>query len=222
MEILRDIKVILTDWDDTHVATFHTVANLIERFAEQYGLPKPGIDGVSASWGKPTPLLIACLWPDIDPEEVYKLYKAFIPVDWDTPPFPGIEDTITSLVKSGFKVGIVSSNSSRWIRQSLEKHLPKIKDLYFFIHGAEECPNHKPNPHVFDPAMSILGEIGIKEAQTLYIGDSVIDYFAAKNRDMFFVATLTGNSTRDEFLREGLSEVLIIDHFEQLPSLLTK
>lgn len=221
MEVFKDIKAVLADWDDTHITTFYTVVDIVNQFAKHRMLPQPGIDRISAQWGKPTALMIACLWSEVDPKAIYEQYTAFDSSKPDTLPFPGIEEAVLNLIGNGFKVGIVSSSSSISIRQYLDRYLPLIKDCYTFIHGKEDCLFHKPDPRVFDPAIQILNRSRIKESQILYVGDSLIDYFAAKNRGLSFVATVSGCSSREVFLKEGLDEAFIINRFTDLPRLLT-
>lgn len=220
MEVLKDIKAVLIDWDDTHVSSYKAVVELFNQFAEAHGLPKPGLDKISANWGQHIPKLIPSLWPDADPKEINEKYASFIPIDWDTPPFPGVEETVSDLVENGLKVGIVSSNSSIRIRQIIARHMSGIENSYCLIHGEEECSVHKPDPHVFDPAFMVLKKIGINESETLYVGDGISDYIAAKRRGMPFVAVTTGSSKPDEFLTQGLNRSLIIDNFTKLSGLL--
>ncbi len=50
----------------------------------------------------------------------------------------------------------------------------------------------------------------------LYVGDSLIDYFAERDRGIDFIAITTGIHTKDDFLREGLEEDSILNEFSAL------
>lgn len=118
-------------------------------------------------------------------------------------------------------LGVVSSSPKSTLIRTMNKYFQANKDNYLFLHCAEDCTFRKPNPQVFDHAFKILRSLGIHENQTLYIGESLNDYYSATARGIPFVAVTTGFTNKDIFVKHGLYSTQILDFFIYLPSYLS-
>ncbi|MDP1846135.1 MAG: HAD hydrolase-like protein [Candidatus Moranbacteria bacterium] len=95
--------------------------------------------------------------------------------------------------------------------------------LFRFIQTASDLPRelHKPNPEVFSRIISILLSEGVRREEILYIGDNITDFRAANGAGIYFVGVTSGGlTTRDDFLRIGVSKKHILDSIRNLPKFL--
>jgi len=76
--------------------------------------------------------------------------------------------------------------------------------------------NAKPDPEGTDLA---IARLGASKAETLYIGDSLIDAFTARNAQVDFAAVTTGCTAREEFIASGAPYVAIMKDLSELPLL---
>ena len=76
----------------------------------------------------------------------------------------------------------------------------------------------KPHHFAFVPVITRLREKGIQKEEILVIGDHPDDYISSRHQNLLFGAVLTGTSTKDDFLTEGLSEVAIRRSLESFGS----
>lgn len=84
------------------------------------------------------------------------------------------------------------------------------------IQTSDDTDFDKPNPRVFD---DFLVRYAAKEM--LYVGDHLIDYKAALNAGIHFIAVLSGGiSTREDFIATGLPENQILNSLADLPEFL--
>ncbi len=74
----------------------------------------------------------------------------------------------------------------------------------------------KPHPQAFEPALRWLAAQGINKNEILTFGDHLDDYLSAKAAGIDFYAILTGQTTKEEFLAEGLTEEKIFGNLKQL------
>lgn len=88
-------------------------------------------------------------------------------------------------------------------------------DQFDFIQTGDDTDFSKPDPEVFN---KILNDYRCDEV--LHIGDHISDYEAASGARIHFAAVLSGLTTREEFLDQGLSEDMIFNSITELPNLL--
>lgn len=217
MIVKNKIKAILFDWDDTIAQTHTTVGLLYQNYVQAQGLPRPSLAEVLQHWGKPKALIAALLVPGLGVEEADKKFMEHVPEGFSVKPFEGVEATLHTLKQKGYILGVVSSGPKNGIQNSLHTFV-NHSGLFAFIYSAEDCEFHKPDPRVFDGAMSKLQEIGITESEVLYVGDSLHDYVAAHERGIRFAAVLTGFTTREQFLEIGVSKQAILQAMTQIPA----
>lgn len=74
----------------------------------------------------------------------------------------------------------------------------------------------KPHPQAFEPALQWLAAQGITKNEILTFGDHLDDYLSAKAAGIDFYAVLTGQTTKEDFLAEGLAEEKIFGNLRQL------
>lgn len=68
------------------------------------------------------------------------------------------------------------------------------------VHGVIDGMPTKPNPFT---ALEIAKKLGVKPSECLFLGDTNVDIFTAKNAEMTSVGVLWGFRTRNELVQAG-------------------
>ena len=120
-------------------------------------------------------------------------------------PYPGVEEMLIRLKTEGYTVGLLT----RGQRSYAEKAMGMF-DIMRYMDAMQAYDDHplgeqKPNPI----AMEYLAkELGVRPKDILYVGDSPVDYFCARDAGSDFIAIANGKSGRASWSRfEGLTVV---------------
>jgi len=207
------IKAIIFDVDGVLIDSNRIIIDLFKETAKKMKLKIPSDQDVMRLMGQSLEENIKFLWPDCDVKIFAKKYREeFVKIK--IPAFKGTVEAIEKLKKTGFKLGIVSGKK----RFYLEKNLIDAGfDLESFdvIISAEDSKEHKPSPK---PILIACNKIGVKQTETLYVGDARFDYEAAKSAKISFVAVHNGLLSEKEWKKMGVKN--IIDSVSDLPKFL--
>ena len=127
--------------------------------------------------------------------------------------FDSVRPAVKQLITGGLTLGIVSTKYRRRIDAFLRRE--DLNHLFKVIVGGEDVPAHKPDPAGLNMALEKLGH---SSAQTVYVGDSVVDAETAKRADVAFVAVLSGVTPKEAF--HDYAPLAVIDNLQTLPALL--
>jgi HAD superfamily hydrolase (TIGR01549 family) len=212
------IQAVIFDLDDTLVKT-HVV-----KWAQHKAIAKDrfGRELTEARlrehWGKPFETLISALHQDEDTiENLLKLYAA------TTDDFPkeiqrDSMGTIRALLERGIQLGVVTATTKDFVLKDM-KRLDFPLEEFFCIQAADDTEFHKPDPRVFDPILRKLQEMGIEKEGTVYVGDALTDFYAARDAGLDFIAVTTGLNSAEEFKAIGVSKVL--SSLGELPAIIS-
>jgi phosphoglycolate phosphatase len=91
-----------------------------------------------------------------------------------TPLLPGVREILATLVQSGIKIAILSSDSTANVED-----FARCYDLLPHVHHLQgiDIPPGKPDPHYF---LRVCEAIAVSPAQTLMVGDSEMDMQMAR------------------------------------------
>ncbi len=156
--------------------------------------------------------IIAILWPEADVE----LFKKTVNEVWEdvykrVKLIGNANRVLRELKKKGLKLALVSGSNRAYADDVLRKLKFDFSLLDARIHS-EDTQRHKPEP---DPILLALKKLKVKAREAIYIGDSLLDYRAAKAAGVNFIGTLSGVANREEFLENGV--VHIIKDISELP-----
>lgn len=212
------IKAIIFDYDDTLVKTLECRVKAIVACAkEDFGIAL-STQTVTEFWGRPFNEIFIKLF-NLDPEnkankteeEVKAINDRLDAVKakyYETiKRFPNklhenVNEVIQNLADKGYKLGIMSSlHEALLTKDSIETGLNR--DLFFFIQSADDTDVHKPDPKAFTPTFNKLNAFNIKPNETVYVGDAISDFVAAKAANMEFIGITSGKVTKAEFEKEG-------------------
>src|SRR5581483_3715870 len=191
------IKVVLFDHDDTLVRTIKVKWAQHKYIAQTFYGKKLSNKELRQHWGKPLTLLMKLLY-ETDNLDMAMSYNIATRNKFPKYLFKNTIKTLSTLRRSGKKVGIVSS-TARWSLQYDFLTLNIPGQLFDYIQTEEDTPFHKPNPHVFAPFLEWLEKENIQRNEVLYVGDHLNDMVAAQEAGVDFVGVGTGLISVKEF-----------------------
>jgi phosphoglycolate phosphatase len=126
---------------------------------------------------------------------------------------PGADAVTRRLREAGIPLAIASNKPARFSRQILEALglLPR----FAFVAGPDDGFPPKPAPHMVFMALATLG---VKGAESVYVGDMPVDVATARAAGMPVIAIPSGSATEEEL--RAVSPDLLIRDLNELPVVL--
>jgi phosphoglycolate phosphatase len=175
------VKAFVFDMDGTILHTLPDLTVVTNRAMERMGYPLHTQEEVLTYVGNGAARLVNQACPPNASEEdrqyTLKLWQQ-IYLDYDnalTAPFPGIEDTLRALRARGVKTAVLSNKFDAAVRELAEQYLPGLFDI-----ARGEIP---PIPRKPDPTalLQVVEQLGSTPAETVYVGDTSVDFETARN-----------------------------------------
>ena len=221
--------IIIFDLDGTLLNTIDDLGYACNYALDKTGYPTFPIEAYPAKVGNGINNLIRRALPETErtEENIQKVRAYFVPYynehncDY-TRPYEVIEAVLKTLKAQGHLLAVASNKYQAATEKIVEHFFPGVFDV---ILGEREGVERKPNPQiVFD----ILDRLRLTEdrpaspdrVQTLYIGDSLVDYETAKNANVPFVACSWGFVAREKLVEAGVAH--IIDKPEEILSVIVR
>lgn len=207
------IKAVIFDFDDTLVRTSESKYQALKVMGQtNYGLTLTDA-AIRAAWGLPFPAFLTQLFGPVDTfDNLKRRYDAMRP-QFPTLPYEDALPTLHHLLQS-YPVGILSSAAKSWLWDDLERLNFPI-DRFIWVQAAEDTPVHKPHPGVFTPLLTRLQGQQISPAEVVYVGDSLNDYYAARDAGLAFYGLANRTTPVAQFIEAGAS---CLDHLSELPT----
>jgi phosphoglycolate phosphatase len=98
-----------------------------------------------------------------------------------TRPYHGVVAALLAFQQAGIALGVCTNKPDKPARDICERL--ELSRFFKVIAGARDGLAKKPDPQ---PLLSCIAEMGAEPAQTLYVGDSAIDYLTAQNAGVPF------------------------------------
>ena len=199
--VLFDFDGTLADTISLIVASFHAI------------LPTPASDAEIRTWiGRPLIDVLEARYPG-DGERLTADYRRWNLGHHDEliRPVPGIEQVLDALAERGTRVGVASSKLGPTVQLGLAA--VGLGDRVDLVVGQEQTERHKPDPA---PLLLAAQRLGVAPADTVYVGDSVVDVQAATAAGMPAIGVTWGAGTRAEL--SGADA--IVDKADELAALL--
>lgn len=214
---LLGAAAVVFDLDDTLLRSREAKWNHHKAVASRfYGL-KVTDDDLLQHWGRPFDELIASLYQSAASLDEMRAANLALEPEFPKTAMEGALDLVDHLLQRGVHVGIVTSaNTAPAIADLTRTGFPVRKLL--FVHGADVTGAHKPDPEVFAVARGGLAGIGVEAAQTVYVGDALMDMAAAIAAGLEFVGVTTGLVAGEQFMREGVDWVDGLDELVEVAS----
>ncbi len=123
-----------------------------------------------------------------------------------TKPFEDSLNVLRTLKNKGKKLGIVTSNSRKHVKEVL-RFLNIEEDLFSIIVGNEATKKHKPNPDPIEKALELLN---VSKDNVCYVGDGLDDMRCAVNANVAPILVDRLSEYKDEYpvIVKDLTELL--------------
>ena len=205
---------IIFDLDGTLLNTLDDLTYSINAALERCGYPTHTTAEVRRFIGNGAKLLVRRALAPIDEEQAVKTVLAAFNEIYGknmknkTAPYDGINAVLARFKQSGIKMAVVSNKPHFAVVPLIEEYFGQYITTAI---GVDENTPEKPDPA---GALKAVATLGSEKSRTVYMGDSNVDIFTAKNAGLYAVGCSWGFRDRDELLEAGADAV--IDSPEQL------
>ncbi|GAA2973307.1 HAD family hydrolase [Actinokineospora diospyrosa] len=185
-DVVWQAKAVVFDLDDTLLITRVVKWAHHQAVAARFYGIELSEDELREHWGKPYDQLIGLLYRHSAPLDEMKAANLSLEHLYRKTAATGALDLVQALLDNGTHVGVVTSANTDPAITDLH-HAGFSADRLAFVHGADRTTKHKPDPEVFAEARRILAKSGVRDADTVYIGDALMDLHAARGAGFGFV-----------------------------------
>ena len=215
--------IIIFDLDGTLLNTIDDLGYACNYALEKTGYPTYPIEAYPAKVGNGINNLIRRALPESErtEENVLRVREYFVPYynehncDY-TRPYGGMPEVLSTLKAQGHLLAVASNKYQAATEKIVNHFFPGVFDV---ILGEREGVERKPNPQI---VYDIIDRLRLTEdrpaapdrVQTIYIGDSLVDYETARNAHVPFVACSWGFVAREKLVEAGIEH--IIDNPEEI------
>ena len=207
-------KAIIFDLDGTLLNTLDDIADSVNAALDRFSLPLVTREKVRESVGNGGRYLLECVVPGgASYERFEELFSFYVP--WyqthcqiKTAPYEGILPAMEKLKEMQVKMAIVSNKGDGAVKELSACY---FRDLCEAAVGERDGIRRKPSPDSVLEAMRLLGT---DPAETLYVGDSEVDFETAENAGLDCVLVSWGFRPRKQL--ESLKSAFLIDDPAQL------
>lgn len=212
IDTLHPYAAVIFDFDGTLADSYAAIAASVNHVRAQRGLPALPIDEVKRHVGRAAAYLLTHTVPVGALADNLAIYRAHHPtvITLLTHLLPGAADLLSALQRAGKKLGLCSNKPRVFSEQVLE-HLG-LRAYFGAVLGPEDVPLPKPAPDMLRLA---LERLGVASAQTLYIGDMIVDIQTARSAGVRVWVVPTGSEER-RALEEAKPDRLLADLPEML------
>ncbi|CAI1126842.1 Phosphoglycolate phosphatase [Serratia grimesii] len=178
------IRALAFDLDGTLVDSAPGLAAAIDLALAEMGLPQAGEARVGTWIGNGADVLVqrALRWAEVDatPEHCLQLRERFDhfyaqTVDSGSRLFPQVKETLARLATQGYPMALVTNKPTPFVAPLLTSL--GIIDYFSLIIGGDDVVEKKPHPA---PLYLVLGKLGVRANELLFVGDSRNDIQAAQ------------------------------------------
>lgn len=212
---MRNEKVFILDFDDTLCATKASRRVLLVQYLNSLGGEEVE-ETLKPLWGAPFQHLVESVISDIS---WHSFLKGYIDLMEKHPPvvLPGAREFLTYLQSKKIVSVVVSSSLTSLVRADLR--FSRLQSLVGEVWGVDDTEFAKPDLRVMTNTMNALRKRLKSFSVCGYVADSVSDGFVARGWGWRFTGLLTGDTTREEFVRAGFRKDQV---FEDLTEFLKK
>lgn len=213
-------RLAIFDCDGTLVDSQGNICLAMEQAFEAAGFAPPAREATRRVVGLSLVEAMETLLPDEDAERHLSLaegYKSAFTAMRSAgtvhePLYEGIVETIETLDREGWLLGVATGKSDRGLHLVLEGH--GLKDRFVTLHTADRHPS-KPHPSMLEACMA---EAGATPQSSVMIGDTSFDMAMARAAGILAVGVTWGYHDVDELNAAGAD--IIVERPHDLASVL--
>jgi len=200
------LRAILFDFDGTLADSFDAIIWSTNHVRVLNGLPELPPDDIRCKIGWGLPHLMSVIAPHVPVDTAvaqYREHHATV-MEKGTRLFPGVIETLTTLQKQNYRMGVCSNKAVHFTREIIG--ILKISHFFECIMGPEDVGgNPKPAPDMLHAAMKCLN---VATDEVLYIGDMIIDVQTARAAGVPVWVIPSGTQTEQTLLAEKPDRLL--------------
>jgi phosphoglycolate phosphatase len=212
---MKKLKLIIFDLDGTLIDAYTAIAKSFNFSMKRFGYPPQSrlVIRRAVGWGDTHLLRVFVKAGDVAGVlETYRRDHKTSLVKYSKV-FPGVIRLLTGLKAQGYKLAVASNRPTRF-SLILIRHL-KLSPYFDYVLCADKLKSGKPHPEIL---RQIMAKFSLGPAETLYVGDMVIDAQAGRRARVKTVIVTTGSSSIREIKAEKPWK--IIKKIKNLPELI--
>ena len=206
MNKYKNIDTVIFDMDGTTLNTLVDLANAVNYVLSSFDMPTHEVLEYRKWFGNGIRYAIRCAVPSDTSEDtidkmlpVFKEYYGVHCLD-ETRPYDGILELMKALKSHGYKMAIVSNKIDPAVKELNKRFFSEYVDVAI---GERDGIRRKPAP---DTVIEALKELGSSEDNSIYIGDSEVDFETANNSHLPSILVLWGFRDKEYLLSLGAKE----------------
>lgn len=192
-------KLLIFDWDGTLADSVNKIISCKQRLAKEHFLSIPSDETIKSVLGMEFMLALKKCFPNAQEKELEHFAERFQVLinskEYQSDLFPFARKTLEELKKRKMKLAVATSKSRAALNHALQ--YAGISELFDLTCCGEEY-YEKPNPAML---LHICSELKVHPSNSLYIGDTVIDVFFAKNASINVICTSFGAGNQNELIK---------------------
>jgi len=203
-------KAVLFDLDGTLLDTLDDLADSMNSSLRRFGFPPNPVETYKYLVGDGLLNLVSRALPmghrdDSTIDDVIRAQWEEYSRNWanKTRPYEGIPELLDALQARGMILCILSNKPHDFTRMIVQRFLANWR--FAVVRGQREDTPIKPDP---TGANEIALQIGVKNAEFLYLGDSNTDMRTANAAGMFAVGVLWGFRPKEELISAGAKALI--------------
>ena len=180
----KKIDTVLFDFDGTIMDTNEVIIESWQHSFKELTGEEGDIEKILDTFGEPLELSIGKLLPKFDMQEVLAVYREYQHKNYEEmiALFPGVQELIDSLSKSGYKLGVVTNRLRYTTDIGMKKY--NLDKVFGSVIACHEAPRNKP---FADPILLAIEQLGSTPETTMLVGDSANDILSGKNAEVVTV-----------------------------------
>ena len=197
---------VIFDLDGTLLDTLKDLATACNHTLAAMGLPTHPVEDYKQMVGSGIADLISRMLPDEARSEnsialagdLFSRYYSRHMVDF-TAPYPGVPRLLETLSARGVQMAVASNKAHHYVLPIVRQFFPGV---FAAVHGQQTEVPKKPDPAI---VYNLLAEMGpaADPRRVLYVGDSDVDIYTARNAGLPGCGVLWGFRAREELLAAG-------------------
>ncbi len=212
---MSNIKACIFDLDGTLTDTLCAIAHFGNLALESFGFSKLPVNNYKTYAGDGRDKLIHRILAahDSDTPELFQqvreVYDMAYENDYlyDTNVYDGIHTLLSELKKSGIKTAVCSNKPDNVVHFVTDTLFGK--NYFDTVNGVIDGMPTKPDPYT---PLQIAKKLNVTPEECLFIGDTNIDIYTAKNANMTSVGVLWGFRTKTELIQAGADYIADLPH----------
>ena len=194
---MSKINTVVFDMDGTVLNTIDDLATSVNYAMEKFGFPQRTVEDYRRAVGNGIRRAIELTVPEGTSQEVIDEMVPVFKEHYDehcldkTRPYDGIIELMKELKKRGYKMAIVSNKIDSAVKELNQRFFSEAIEVAI---GEKPGVNRKPAP---DMVWEALKELGSTQEESIYIGDSEVDFATANNSNLPCISVLWGFRDKD-------------------------